>query len=322
MAAVTDVQLKLTIEKLVPRVDIQSTGLKAFIKLLSAELGGVDLKLRKPFIREILTDAITRMSNNNDGDNDDDEGDDEGKAHDVSEDGTESDEESVAAPTKAKKRKVKRADGTGGGGGLAERKEISPQLSAFFGKGDLMARTEIVKSLWEYVREHDLQNPSNKREIILDEALKDVFGCDTFTIFSMNKYISAHIHPFKPVDLTTNTTASPKKRKVTPTKTSNKKRKTGTQPPYRLSDDLVAVVGKSILPRPQVVSAIWEYIKANDLQNPSDKREILCDAKLEAVMKRKKVSMFKMNQLISPHLIEKVDRSEYQHEDGQENEED
>lgn len=314
MAAVTDVQLKQTIEELVPRVDIESTGLKAFMKLLSTELGGVDLKLRKSFIRETLTDAITRMSQ-----------DDEGDARDDSEDGTGSDEDSVVAPTtKKKKRKIQKAEGTGGGG-LAERKEISPELSAFFGKGNQMARTEIVKSLWEYVREHDLQNPSNKREIMLDEAMKDVFGCDMFTIFTMNKYISAHIHPFKPVDLTAST-ASPKKRKVTPTKASNKKRKTGTQPPYRLSDDLMAVVGKPILPRPQVVSAIWEYIKANDLQNPSDKREILCDAKLEMVMKRKKVSMFKMNQLITPHLIEKVDKSEYQHEhdgmDGEESEED
>lgn len=298
MAAVTDVQLKQTIEELVLRVDIQSTGLKAFMKLLSSELGGVDLKLRKPFIKETLTEAITRMLQ-----------DDEGDARDDSEDGAESDGDSVVVSnTKTKKEKVRK---TGGGGGLAERKEISPQLSAFLGKGNQMARTDIVKSLWEYIREHDLQNPTNKREILLDDAMKDVFGCDTFTIFSMNKYISAHIHPFKPVDLTT--TASPKKRKVTPSKASNKKRKTGTQPPYRLSDDLIAVVGKPILPRPQVVSAIWEYIKANDLQNPDDKREILCDAKLEVVMKRKKVSMFKMNQLISPHLIEKVDKSEYQH---------
>jgi upstream activation factor subunit UAF30 len=305
MAAVTDVQLKQTIEKLVPRVDIESTGLKAFMKLLSAELGGVDLKVRKMFIRETVADAITRMSQDIE---------DEGDARDDSEDDAGSDKESVEAPTTTKKKRtIKNSDGSGGGG-LAERKEISPQLSAFFGKGNKMARTEIVKSLWEYVREHDLQNPLNRREIILDEAMKNVFACDTFTIFSMNKYISAHIHPFKPVDLTASTEPA-KKRKVTPTKTANKKRKTGTQPPYRLSDDLVAVVGKPILPRPQVVSAIWEYIKANDLQNPIDKREILCDAKLEVVMKRKKVSMFKMNQLISPHLIEKVDRSEYQHGD-------
>ena len=146
--------------------------------------------------------------------------------------------------------------------------------------------------------------------------MKDVFDCDTFTMFTMNKYIGAHVHPFKPVDLTTNSTPS-KKRKATPKGSSTKKkRKTGTQPPYRLSEELVAVVGKPILPRPQVVKKIWEYIRANELQNPSDKREILCDENLQLVMKKKKVSMFKMNQLITPHLLEKVDRSEYQHDES------
>ena len=34
-------------------------------------------------------------------------------------------------------------------------------LANFFGKGKEMARTEIVKSLWDYIKEHDLQNPEN-----------------------------------------------------------------------------------------------------------------------------------------------------------------
>ena len=82
-------------------------------------------------------------------------------------------------------------------------------------------------------------------------------------MFSMNKYIGAHVEPYKPVDLTTNTTAPRKKRKSNEPK---KKRDPGTMPPYRLSEDLTAVVGKSILPRPQVTQALWVYIKANNLQ--------------------------------------------------------
>jgi upstream activation factor subunit UAF30 len=72
------------------------------------------------------------------------------------------------------------------------------------------------------------------------------------------------------------------------------------------------VVQVDVLPRPQVVSKLWEYIKANQLQNPSDKREILCDAKLKKIFQNKsKVTMFNMNQFLSNHLLEKVDRSEY-----------
>mmetsp|Transcript_13649 Transcript_13649/g.39877 ORF Transcript_13649/g.39877 Transcript_13649/m.39877 type:complete len:124 (-) Transcript_13649:144-515(-) len=60
----------------------------------------------------------------------------------------------------------------------------------------------------------------------------------------------------------------------------------------------------------------WKTHHALWSQNPSDKREIICDDALKAVMGGKsKVTMFTMNKFISPHMIEKVDKSEYVHED-------
>ena len=56
------------------------------------------------------------------------------------------------------------------------------------------------------------------------------------------------------------------------------------------------------LPRPQVVKKLWEHIKANELQDPSDKRQILCDEKMYAVFKQAKVDMFQMNKLVGNHL--------------------
>jgi chromatin remodeling complex protein RSC6 len=57
------------------------------------------------------------------------------------------------------------------------------------------------------------------------------------------------------------------------------------------------------LPRTEVVSKMWEYIKSNNLQNPENKREILADAKLQAVFGGKsKVSMFEMNKHFAQHL--------------------
>jgi len=131
----------------------------------------------------------------------------------------------------------------------------------------------------------------------------------------MNKYISAHVHPFKPVDLTTPSTpkSATKKRKskaVTDSSQKSKKRKVGSQPPYWLSDALADIVGCSALPRPQVTSKLWDYIKSNNLQNPNDKREIICDSKLQAVMKRSKVTMFNMQKFITPHILEKVDKAD------------
>ncbi|MET0270958.1 MAG: SWIB/MDM2 domain-containing protein [Sphingomonas sp.] len=76
----------------------------------------------------------------------------------------------------------------------------------------------------------------------------------------------------------------------------------GLNKPMTPSPELAEVVGKDALSRSDVVSKLWEHIKKNDLQNPSDKREILADDKLEKVFGKKKVTMFEMNKLISPHL--------------------
>ncbi len=73
--------------------------------------------------------------------------------------------------------------------------------------------------------------------------------------------------------------------------------------PLQPSTELAAVVGSSPLPRTEVVSKIWEYIKGHQLQNPQNKREILADAKLQAIFGGKdKVSMFEMNKHLAQHL--------------------
>ncbi len=61
------------------------------------------------------------------------------------------------------------------------------------------------------------------------------------------------------------------------------KRPNGLQQPLRPSAELAAVVGAEPLPRGEVVSKVWAYIKANELQNPENRREILADGKLAAV---------------------------------------
>ena len=48
------------------------------------------------------------------------------------------------------------------------------------------------------------------------------------------------------------------------------------------------------LSRPQTVKKIWEYVKANNLQKPDDKRQIMCDDAMRAVFKQDTVHMFTM----------------------------
>ena len=86
------------------------------------------------------------------------------------------------------------------------------------------------------------------------------------------------------------------------TGTTGKKVNPALSKPLQPSAELAAVVGSSPLARPEVVSKMWEYIKANNLQNPQNKREILADAKLEPIFGAKKVTMFEMNKHLSKHL--------------------
>jgi upstream activation factor subunit UAF30 len=73
------------------------------------------------------------------------------------------------------------------------------------------------------------------------------------------------------------------------------------QKPLQPSKELAAVVGTGPLPRGEVVSKVWDYIKKQDLQNPENRREILADDKLEAVFGKKKVTMFEMNKYLAQH---------------------
>ena len=54
--------------------------------------------------------------------------------------------------------------------------------------------------------------------------------------------------------------------------------------------------------RAQVTSKVWDYIKANGLQDKNDKRQINPDAKLGAVIGNSQISMFKMTAAVSKHL--------------------
>lgn len=69
-----------------------------------------------------------------------------------------------------------------------------------------------------------------------------------------------------------------------------------------LSEPLAALLGESQLSRPQTVKRIWAYVKERDLQEPTDKRNIICDEPLRAVFKSDKVHMFTMNKILANHL--------------------
>ncbi len=68
------------------------------------------------------------------------------------------------------------------------------------------------------------------------------------------------------------------------------------------SPQLAAVIGAKPMPRTEVTKKIWEYIKANKLQDPAKKTMINADAKLKEIFKKPQVSMFEMTKLVNGHL--------------------
>lgn len=57
-----------------------------------------------------------------------------------------------------------------------------------------MPRTEIVKKMWEYIKEHDLQDKANKRMINADATLKVVFGGkEQVSMFELAKIVNNHV---------------------------------------------------------------------------------------------------------------------------------
>ena len=73
--------------------------------------------------------------------------------------------------------------------------------------------------------------------------------------------------------------------------------------PMTPSSTLAAVVGNSPMPRTEVTSKLWGYIKKNNLQDKANRRMINADDKLRDVFGGKKqVSMFEMTKLVAKHL--------------------
>lgn len=75
--------------------------------------------------------------------------------------------------------------------------------------------------------------------------------------------------------------------------------------PMMMSKELQDLLGNQFteISRPEAVKQIWAYIKANNLQDPADKRIIVGDEKFLAVFKRDRINCFAMNKVLSKHLF-------------------
>ena len=68
------------------------------------------------------------------------------------------------------------------------------------------------------------------------------------------------------------------------------------------SAELAAVIGDEPVARTEVIKKLWTYIKANGLQDATNKRAINADARLLPVFGKPQVSMFELAGLVGKHL--------------------
>jgi len=68
----------------------------------------------------------------------------------------------------------------------------SAALAAVIG-AEPVARTEVIKKLWVYIKANGLQDAQNKRAINADAKLKPVFGKDQVTMFELAGIVGKHL---------------------------------------------------------------------------------------------------------------------------------
>jgi chromatin remodeling complex protein RSC6 len=72
--------------------------------------------------------------------------------------------------------------------------------------------------------------------------------------------------------------------------------------PLTPSATLAAIIGSAPMPRTEVTSKIWAYIKKNKLQDAVNRRMINADDKLKALFGKAQASMFELTKFVSKHL--------------------
>lgn len=102
--------------------------------------------------------------------------------------------------SKKKESKIKKkSDKKKNPSGIVKPTDVSPELSKFLGLqlGEQIARTEVTSKIISYVKEHNLQNPEYKKQILPDDKLKELLqpGDTVVTFFNLQTFLKHHFIP-------------------------------------------------------------------------------------------------------------------------------
>jgi len=222
-SVVTDDTLETKIKEILPTLDLEKTSGKAVRGLLEKEFG-ISLKDRRKFIDQIILKVIDDQNKKKDAESDQSEKknsepkNSEKKKTEIkkkpskkkgSKKASIETDQALAEELAAEEGRPRRA-AAAKSYARAERNRkaaekprkkstkskrppvkmhLAPQLAEFLGE-DRMTRGDVSKKLWAYIKEHNLQDPSNRQKIKCDEKLSALFKRSTLTMFNINKFLA------------------------------------------------------------------------------------------------------------------------------------
>ncbi|EFJ43298.1 hypothetical protein VOLCADRAFT_106876 [Volvox carteri f. nagariensis] len=286
--SVTDEQLIVRLRALLGESDLQTTTEKMLRKKLEEEFK-IDLTDKKLIIRNEIEKYLEEQA---------------GSDEDEHEDGSGDGDDSTPA--------------RGSSLGCL----LSEPLQKFLGEESL-PRTQVVKRLWDYIKANNLQDPKDRRRILLDDKLRTLFTAP-LTMFSINSQLSRHCKTLdaeeprpRAAKSSGDKRPSSDKPKSGSDKPKAKKAKTGDgeggdagerknnnfNKPLRLSKDLASWCGADTMGRSDLTKFFWAYVKEHKLQDPSNKQYILCDAHLKKVTGESRIQAFAIQKYLAGHII-------------------
>jgi upstream activation factor subunit UAF30 len=237
MPNVSDDDLRAHLRETLKMTDLATTT-ERNLRAKLEEHFGCDLKPRKPLFKEEIENFLAQCE-------------------DLEEEEPEDAEEEASQSRSGKKR------------GFHTHQSLSAELRVFLGveESEDISRGEVMKRIWAYIKEHDLQDPKNKRKILADDKLATLF---TFPLnmFSINKQLSKHCKSSSDVvgKAKPSKKAKPGTAKAGTGAVGEKKPCSGFTLPQKLSPQLAALLGVETASRGDCMKRLWAYIKEQGLQ--------------------------------------------------------
>lgn len=258
-------------------------------KMLEQEFN-VDLKPQKALIRSEIEKYLEQLE--------------EQPAEQENDQNVNVDEREDSAEPTARKRKR-------GSRGAAAFGDVLSEAMAAFLEMDRCPRTQVVKKLWEYIKANDLQDPKDRRRIILDDKLKTIFPGKSVNMLSMQKHLSKHVFIASDLGLTDDEdsededikTVTPKRAAKNSTSNKEGRKANGFTKPLKLSQELAAWMGKDTASRPEITKHLWSYVKEKNLQDPGNKQYVIADDTLLSLTGQRRFLAFSFQKLLTNQIL-------------------